>query len=144
MDHFHKQRSSFNSKWRDFPVRQSSVPQVLQGTSPNINISIVSSLQPKKSQVKAPQIKQSIFGDCLCPSHKKMYYMSYQVHEWPLSFLRTKYDLCQGHIPGSALREGFLPVFTSRNRLHPWNQHSLLFFVTTLFVVTSFPLSNFW
>lgn len=49
MDHFHKQRSSFNSKWRDFPVRQSSVPQVLQGTSPNINISIVSSLQPKKS-----------------------------------------------------------------------------------------------
>lgn len=85
---------------------------------------------------ESPTNKIVNFQSLFVPITQRTCYISsvcqdcYQVHEWALSLLRTKCDLCQGHIPGSALRKAFPPISTSRPRLHPWDQHSLYFLLS--------------
>lgn len=57
MDHRHtlKRYGYSSSRWRHLSAKQTSEPQVMQGTSPNTDTSIASSLQPGTSESLKPK-----------------------------------------------------------------------------------------
>lgn len=140
MDHRHTLKgSSFSSsRWRHFPAKQTSVPQVMQGTGPNISISVVSSLQPGRYSDQSQfhqKKKKSSFSYFLmrgCTSHKKMWYTSsvckdcHWVHQLAQSLFCLQYGLCQGHVLAPILSKFFLPNSVSRLGSRPWDQRPLL------------------
>lgn len=123
MDHRHipKGSSFSSSRWRHFSAKQTSVPQVMQRTGPNISISVVSSLQPGRysymkassthTHTKVKRSSLSVFVMRGCTSRKGTWYMSvckdfHWMRELAQSLFCSQCGSCQCYVP-SVLRKAF-------------------------------------